>query len=135
VPVDFELRGCPINKQQLVEVIAAFLAGRRPNVPNHTVCVECKRAWIVCVMVAQGIPCLGPITHAGRGALCSSYDHGCYGCYGPAKGPNVLSLARQLQGMGVPGEAIDRLLRTFNAWAPEFRAGAAAGTNKGGTHA
>jgi sulfhydrogenase subunit delta len=124
VPVDFELRGCPINKHQLVEVISAFLAGRRPNVPNHAVCVECKRAGVVCVMVAQGIPCLGPITHAGCGALCPSYDRGCYGCYGPAKGPNVVSLARRLNGMDVPAEAIDRMLHTFNAWAPEFREGA-----------
>jgi coenzyme F420-reducing hydrogenase gamma subunit len=123
VPVDFELRGCPINKHQLVEVIAAFLAGRRPNVPNHAVCVECKRAGIVCVMVAQGIPCLGPITHAGCGALCPNYDRGCYGCYGPAKQPNVASLVRQLHHLGVPAETTQRLLHTFNAWAPEFRGG------------
>lgn len=121
IPVDFELRGCPINKHQLVEVIAAFLSGRRPNVPNHAVCVECKRAGIVCVMVAQGTPCLGPITHAGCGALCPSYERGCYGCYGPSKGPNVPSLSRQLQGMGLSAEAIEHLLHTFNAWSPEFR--------------
>jgi coenzyme F420-reducing hydrogenase gamma subunit len=124
VPVDFELRGCPINKHQLLEVISAFLAGRRPNVPNHAVCVECKRGGIVCVMVAQGIPCLGPVTHAGCGAICPAYDRGCYGCYGPAKGPNVVSLARQFAYMGVESDAIDRALHTFNAWAPEFREGA-----------
>ena len=124
VPVDFELRGCPINKHQLIEVIAAFLAGRRPNVPNHAVCLECKRAGIVCVMVAQGVPCLGPVTHAGCGAICPAYDRGCYGCYGPAEKPNVVSLARQFVSTGVQPEAIDRLLHTFNAWAPEFREGA-----------
>ena len=121
VPVDFELRGCPINKHQLVEVIAAFLAGRRPNTPNHAVCVECKRAGTVCVMVAQGVPCLGPITHAGCGAICPSYDRGCYGCYGPAKAPNVASLTGRIANMGVQPEAIGRMLHTFNAWAPEFR--------------
>jgi coenzyme F420-reducing hydrogenase gamma subunit len=121
VPVDFELRGCPISKQQLLEVISAFLAGRRPNVPNHAVCVECKRAGIVCVMVAQGIPCLGPVTHAGCGAICPGYDRGCYGCYGPARLPNVASLSRQLLSMAVAPEAIDRLLHTFNTWTPEFR--------------
>jgi len=121
VPVDFELRGCPINKHQLVSVISAFLAGRRPSEPNHSVCVECKRRGTVCVMVAQGIPCLGPITHAGCGALCPSYDRGCYGCYGPAKLPNVASLARQIEGMGIAPESVDRLLHTFNTWAPEFR--------------
>ncbi len=121
VPVDFELRGCPINKRQLIEVIAAFLVGRRPNVPNHAVCLECKRAGIVCVMVAQGVPCLGPVTHAGCGAICPSYDRGCYGCYGPAQAANVVPLKRQFLGTGVEPEAIDRLLHTFNAWAPEFR--------------
>lgn len=121
VPVDFELRGCPINKHQLLEVVAAFLAGRRPNVSPHAVCVECKRAGVVCVMVAQGTPCLGPITHAGCGALCPSYDRGCYGCYGPAKTPNVRSLADYLENGGTPAVTIDRLLHTFNAWAPEFR--------------
>lgn len=121
VPVDFELRGCPINKRQLVEVIAAFLAGRRPNVGNHAVCVECKRAGNVCVTVARGVPCLGPITHAGCGALCPSYDRGCYGCYGPAKGTNVASLCRQCGRLGVAPESMDRILHTFNAWAPEFR--------------
>jgi coenzyme F420-reducing hydrogenase gamma subunit len=121
VPVDFELRGCPINKRQLLEVIGAFLAGRRPQIPNHAVCVDCKRAGIVCVMVARGVPCLGPVTHAGCGALCPGYDRGCYGCYGPAKTPNVPSLTRWLAGMRVPLPTVDRMLHTFNAWAPEFR--------------
>jgi coenzyme F420-reducing hydrogenase gamma subunit len=121
VPVDFELRGCPINKHQLVEVIGAFLSARRPNIHNHAVCVECKRAGIVCVTVAHGTPCLGPITHAGCGAICPSYDRGCYGCYGPAKGPNVVSLAGSLASMGLASSNIERLLHTFNAWAPEFR--------------
>jgi coenzyme F420-reducing hydrogenase gamma subunit len=121
VRVDFELRGCPINKRQLLEVISAFLAGRRPNVPNYAVCVECKRAGIVCVMVAHGIPCLGPVTQAGCGALCPGYDRGCYGCYGPARQANVAALSRQFLSTGVAPEAIDRLLHTFNTWAPEFR--------------
>ena len=86
VRVDFELRGCPIDKRQLIEVIAAFLAGRRPNVRAHSVCVECKRAGRVCVMVAHGTPCLGPMTQAGCGALCPSVGRGCYGCFGPAPG-------------------------------------------------
>jgi sulfhydrogenase subunit delta len=124
VPVDFELRGCPINKHQMLEVISAFLAGRRPNILGHAVCVECKRAGTVCVMVAQGTPCLGPVTHAGCGAICPGYDRGCYGCYGPARLPNVASLTGQFSKMGLPVGDIDRLLHTFNAWSPEFREGA-----------
>ena len=97
VPVDFELRGCPINKKQLIEVISALLAARRPNVPHHAVCTECKRAGIVCIMVAQSKPCLGPITHAGCGAICPTYNRGCYGCFGPAEKPSVDALDGQLQ--------------------------------------
>ena len=59
VPVDFELRGCPISKSQLLEAIGAFLQGRAPNLPNESVCIECKRRGNVCVMVAHGTPCLG----------------------------------------------------------------------------
>ena len=86
VPVDFELRGCPINKRQLLEVIDAFLTERRPSVSAHSVCIDCKLRGNLCVMVAHGTPCLGPVTHAGCGALCPTYDRGCYGCYGPEAG-------------------------------------------------
>jgi coenzyme F420-reducing hydrogenase gamma subunit len=121
VKVDFELRGCPINKHQLLEVIGAFLAGRRPAVANHAVCVECKRAGTVCVTVARGVPCLGPITHAGCGGLCPGYDRGCFGCYGPSRDANVPALTRKLADLGTPADGIERLLHTFNAWAPEWR--------------
>lgn len=120
VPVDFELRGCPINKLQLLEVISAFLAGRKPAIPTHSVCIECKRRGNVCVMV-QGTPCLGPVTHAGCGALCPSYRRGCYGCYGPKETPDTAMLARQWSAMGVSREDIRRAFHNFNAWAPGFR--------------
>lgn len=123
VPVDFELRGCPIDKRQVVDTIVSLLAGRRPRTPNHAVCLECKRAGHVCVMVAHGTPCLGPVTHAGCGALCPGYDRGCYGCFGPAAGPNVASLRARLSSMGVPAEAQVRLLSTFYVAAPAFAAG------------
>ncbi|MBI4597636.1 MAG: oxidoreductase [Candidatus Omnitrophica bacterium] len=121
VKVDFELRGCPINKQQLVEVLSAFLKGRKPNVSSASVCIECKRRGTVCVMVAQGIPCLGPVTHAGCGAICPAYHRGCYGCFGPKEAANTASLSRQLTVLGVSEEQRQRLYRTFNANAEPFR--------------
>jgi coenzyme F420-reducing hydrogenase gamma subunit len=121
VPVDFELRGCPINKVQLLEVISAYLYGRKPNVPNYSVCLECKRRGTVCVMVAQGIPCLGPVTHAGCGALCPAYNRGCYGCYGPMETPNTASLSAWWQQLGVSAPDLVRAYRTFNANAAAFR--------------
>jgi sulfhydrogenase subunit delta len=118
VPVDFELRGCPINKRQLLEVISAHLNRRRPRVRAHSVCMECKRRGTVCVMVAHGTPCLGPVTHAGCGAICPAYDRGCYGCYGPQETPNTASLNAW---SGLPDQDIVRVYRTFNAGAEEFQ--------------
>ncbi len=121
VPVDFELHGCPIDKAQLLEVIAAHLQRRRPRVRSHSVCVECKRRGTVCVLVARGTPCLGPVTHAGCGALCPSYDRGCYGCYGPMEAPNTPSLNARMAQLGTEEVDLVRVYRTFNAGAPAFR--------------
>jgi coenzyme F420-reducing hydrogenase gamma subunit len=121
VRVDFELRGCPINKHQLLDVISAFLRRRRPNVQPHSVCTECKRRGTVCVVVAHGQPCLGPVTHAGCGAICPSYNRGCYGCYGPKETPNTASLSSRLAALGASDMDLLRLYRTFNANADPFR--------------
>jgi coenzyme F420-reducing hydrogenase gamma subunit len=121
VRVDFELRGCPIDGGQLREVIRAFLQGRRPQTPASSVCLECKRSGTVCVMVAHGTPCLGPVTHAGCGALCPAYARGCYGCFGPVETPNTASLAGWLAAGGVADRDLGRLFSTFNADAPAFR--------------
>lgn len=121
VPVDFELRGCPIDKRQLLDVVAAFLVGRRPTTPAHAVCVECKLAGKVCVMVAHGTPCLGPVTHAGCGALCPGHARGCYGCFGPSETANTVSITREWKRLGADAAAVGRVFRTFNASAPEFK--------------
>jgi coenzyme F420-reducing hydrogenase gamma subunit len=121
VDVDYELRGCPIDRRQLLDVLAAFLHERRPNVAGHSVCVECKLRSNVCVMVAHGTPCLGPITHAGCGALCPTYHRGCYGCFGPAEDPNPPSLSVQLGRLDLPRPDLVRMLRTFNVAAEPFR--------------
>jgi coenzyme F420-reducing hydrogenase gamma subunit len=121
VKVDFELRGCPINKWQLVELVNALLHARKPNIPNYSVCVECKRRGTPCVMVAQGIPCLGPVTHAGCNALCPAYDRGCYGCFGPMETPNVPALAEWWKSIGVDDRTLVNALRSFNAYAQPFR--------------
>ena len=121
VKVDFELRGCPINKKQLVELVSAFVAGRKPVTPPHSVCVECKLKGNLCVMVAHGTPCLGPVTHAGCDALCPSYNRGCFGCYGPMETPNTQALSRQLAALGMDEKALKRIYSTFNVNAEAFR--------------
>lgn len=120
VPVDFELRGCPIDRRQLLEVITAHLAGRRPRIPSHSVCFECKRRGTTCITVAHGTPCLGPVTHAGCGAICPAYGRGCYGCFGPTGRPNLRSMIAQLRRDGMSEEDIQRVFRTFNAASPEY---------------
>ncbi len=122
VEVDFELRGCPIAKSQLLEIVAAFLQGRRPNIPTYSVCVECKRRGTPCVMVANGTPCLGPVTQAGCGALCPAYNRGCYGCFGPMESPNTAALSRWWQTeLKVPVADLVAAYRGFNAYAEAFK--------------
>ena len=121
VQVDYQLWGCPINKRQLVEVLSAFLNGRKPNIPAHSVCMTCKMHGTVCVMVAHGTPCLGPVTHDGCGALCPSYSRGCYGCFGPKETPNTHSLSEWWTRLGVKDRDIMRAFRTFNANTEAFR--------------
>ncbi len=121
VAVDFELRGCPIDRHQLLEVISAFLVGRKPVTPTHSVCIECKQAGNICVTVAHGTPCLGPATQAGCGALCPSFNRGCYGCFGPAETPNTPSMVALLHETGMHDAQIERLFHTYNAWSQPFR--------------
>jgi sulfhydrogenase subunit delta len=121
VEVDFELRGCPIDKRQLLEVISAYLSGRKPVLPSHSVCVECKQNGNPCVMVAHQTPCLGPVTHAGCGALCPTFHRGCYGCFGPAETANTASMVEALAIHGMDRDEIERVFRTFNAWSEPFR--------------
>lgn len=121
VKVDFELRGCPIDKHQLLEVIASLVSGHRPRTSTESVCQPCKRRGTVCVVVAQGTACLGPVTQAGCGSICPAYARGCYGCFGPTVDPNVASLGKDLLCTFMPAADAARFLRSFNAYAPTFR--------------
>ncbi len=121
VHVDFELRGCPISKHQLLEVVAALRAARRPQIPTYSVCIECKQADNDCVLVTKGAPCLGPVTQAGCGALCPAHARSCYGCFGPMESPNTASLTNSLRASGETPESLVRAFRTFNAGATAFR--------------
>ncbi len=121
VHVDFELRGCPIDKGQLLEALAALVAGRAPALPDYAVCMECKQRGIVCGLVRFGPPCLGPVTQAGCGALCPSFHRGCFGCFGPKENANPGALADRWIALGMPGADVVRALRGFTAWAEPFR--------------
>jgi coenzyme F420-reducing hydrogenase gamma subunit len=122
IPVDAALVGCPIAPGQLRELLAALLAGRRPRLPDEAVCLTCKRRGLACVIVSQGLPCLGPVTRGGCGALCPSFARGCYGCFGPREQANVPALIDIAARWGVDDAEARRLFAGFTAWAPEFRA-------------
>ena len=120
--VDFELRGCPVNSYQLLELISAVLVGRKPNIPTHSVCIECKRRGLHCVLVSQGKPCLGPITQAGCGALCPGCERACYGCFGPMEQPNITSLGTWFTDrLGHSPQDMKRMLRLFNGYLEPFK--------------
>jgi len=121
VAVDFEVNGCPINKAQILEVLTALLVGRPPHLPGHSVCMDCKSRGTVCVMVAQGLPCLGPLTVTGCGAICPAYNRGCYGCFGPLEAPNSDSWGAQVLKDGMPRADLVRQLRGFTGFAEAFR--------------
>jgi len=121
VPVDLELRGCPVNKAQLVNTLSELVHGRLPVFPQYSVCVECKQHGQVCVAVTRGERCLGPVTCAGCGAICPSFGRACYGCFGPKETPNTSSLSRWWMQNNLATEAdVYRLFRTFNTAAPDF---------------
>ena len=126
VPVDLELRGCPISGAQVLDAILALLAGRPARPATGPQCAECKAAGTVCVTVAHGTPCLGPVTRAGCGNLCPKVGRGCYGCFGPAEGANLPAMAAQLRALGLGPREVRDAFRGFNAAAPEFAAAAAA---------
>jgi len=132
VRVDLELQGCPINKQQLLRVLAQMLLGSRPHIPSHALCLDCKRQHIVCVLVARGEPCMGPVTSTGCGVLCPSYDRPCYSCFGPAHQPNTESLAKWFRRLGVPADDVRRMFHAFYSQAPAFKD---EGVRHGGTAA
>ncbi|MEI8379827.1 MAG: oxidoreductase [Planctomycetota bacterium] len=121
VHVDFELHGCPINQHQLIEVLVAVVEGRQPRIPTHSVCLDCKRRGNVCHVVASSIPCLGPITQSGCGAICPTYNRGCYGCYGPSQQANPSALLRQFRQQGQSCEQLVPLLRNFNVASSVFQ--------------
>ncbi len=120
VHVDFELHGCPVNHHQLVDVLVALVEGRQPRVPSQSVCLDCKLRGTVCHVVAQGVPCLGPVTQSGCGALCPAFNRGCYGCYGPSRPANTDSLLQRFQHLGHAPNQLVPLLRNFNAAASAY---------------
>lgn len=121
VPVDFELSGCPVDRSQLLEVVASIVKGRIPHVPSHSVCVDCKRKGVPCVLVTRELPCLGPVTRTGCGALCPSFDRACYGCFGPADLSRAYVFSEVLRMRRHGAGVVERSFKGINGWSEPFR--------------
>lgn len=124
VKVDFEVWGCPVSGQQMLAVVNALLLGVVPRDNADKVCTECKRQGYPCVLVTRGVPCMGPVTRAGCGALCPGLGRDCYGCYGPAENANTASLSVQFRSQGLGTGAVVRRFQSINSQAPAFLAAA-----------
>jgi coenzyme F420-reducing hydrogenase gamma subunit len=120
VKVDLELYGCPVSRAEVLEAVTALLQDRKPNLPQHSVCLECKRKGTVCVMVAKNMLCLGPATRSGCGALCPSCGRGCYGCFGPQPGMDLNTLIPTLRTLEKDSRETARLLSHVSGFAPAF---------------
>jgi len=121
VKVDLELTGCPVDRGQLLASLAWLLQGAVPRPPTTPVCIECKRRGFVCVIVAKGEACLGPVTRTGCGALCPGMGRGCYGCFGPSQPPNTEALARTFVRLGMSPARVADQFRFITGYAPAFR--------------
>ena len=121
VRVDLELTGCPVDRGQLLGALVSLLRGAVPRLSDSPVCVECKRRGFVCVLVAKGEPCMGPVTRTGCGALCPGMGRACYGCFGPSQPPNAEALTRRFLDLGLTPKDAAARFRFITGWAPPFR--------------
>ncbi len=122
VKVDQVLPGCPVSTGQLLALLRDLILGVVPRDEEDSLCLECKRRGQVCVMVARGEPCLGPVTHAGCGAVCPGQGRGCYGCSGPAAQGEPAHLARYWTAQGEAPGRVARRFRLIHSQAPALRA-------------
>ena len=123
VPVDGYIKGCPMGERDLTEFVTSLLLGKRPDFLYSAVCVECKLKGNICVLIAYGWPCMGPVTNAGCGALCPSYDRACYGCWGPMAAANARALANRFSKLGLTPDDVYRKFTEFGEPAREWKAG------------
>ena len=110
IKVDYWIQGCPIDKDEFIEVTKSILLGKKPRIPDYPVCVECQMRENVCLF-EKGIVCMGPVTRAGCKAICPTYNDGCTGCRGLIDDPNLSSHKNLLSEHGLTvDEAISQYM-------------------------
>jgi coenzyme F420-reducing hydrogenase gamma subunit len=115
--VDYELWGCPIEKNALSETLVSLIIGKKPGFPVYSLCMDCKIKGIPCLLVSRAEPCLGPVTKTGCGVLCPSFGRPCYGCFGPRDGANIDSLLERFRNLGMSQKETVLLLDKMNTYA------------------
>ncbi len=118
VKVDYRIPGCPISKGQFLQTLSRILRGASPDQPVLPVCVECKFRENECLLL-KGLPCLGPVTAAGCGAVCPSYSVPCIACFGPVDEANVAAEYGLLLEKGFAKEEIVRRMRSYGGVAAQ----------------
>jgi len=122
VKVDCELWGCPVNTHQVISTVRALLFQVKPQIKQDAVCMECKRRNNVCVLVAKGEPCMGPVTQTGCDSLCPNITRLCYACYGPKENPNTDSLGMWFEKkLGLKAAEVARGFLHINNQAKAFK--------------
>ncbi|MBC7333325.1 MAG: NADH:ubiquinone oxidoreductase [Actinobacteria bacterium] len=114
VKVDYYARGCPPNRFEILQIVKALILGKKPEIPNYPVCVECKRLGNTCVY-DLGMTCMGPIARAGCEARCPSNGSGCEACRGVIDEPNVNAQKDLLAERGLTVEDIMEQFNLYNA--------------------
>lgn len=112
VQVDFEVPGCPINKEEFLQFAKNLIAGVPPRLPQRPVCYECQIKQNNCLL-QEDLPCLGPIMLGGCGAVCPSNNYPCDGCRGPMKNIDPQNLNQQLKKQGYRENEIKLILQRF----------------------
>ena len=120
VKVDYELWGCPITTRQVMQLLRDLLFAVRPKISTDPVCLDCKRAGNICVLVTRGEPCMGPVTRTGCGALCPQFGRACYACFGPSEQVNGPALSQCLCGLGLSADAVAKRFLFINAAAEPY---------------
>lgn len=112
IQVDYYIHGCPIPKKEFLSVLTSLLLGKKPEIPNYPVCVDCKLAGNICVF-EKGRACLGPVTRAGCDAICVTYGTYCWGCRGLVDNPNTGAHEETLRRYGL---SVEGVLAKFNLY-------------------
>lgn len=120
IPVDFYVRGCPINTGELLKVVKALLVGKKPEIPGYPVCVECKMAGNICAF-ERGMTCLGPVIRAGCNAVCVTGGRFCWGCRGLVDEPNRDSEKEILSKNGLTAGQVVERFKIYNTYAEVTR--------------